>query len=163
MSRFGTVPREPPRSANLDECAPKFAEKIRQLVARLESQGYDPLVYEVMRTDERCAWLYGFGRDYDDGRGIVTHAASGERSWHRYGLAVDIVSRSLAWNAPDGFWAALRTEAAALGLESGGAWKMADRPHVQWGHPMRTTPSARAGELFESGGLPAVWAEVGAS
>jgi hypothetical protein len=163
MSRFGTIPREVPRHANLDECAPKFAAKIRELVTRLEAQGYDPLVYEALRTDERCAWLYGFGREYDDGRGLVTNAATGAKSWHHYGLAVDIISRAKEWSAADGFWAAVRTEASALGLESGGNWKMADRPHVQWGAPMRTTPSDHAWELLRASGMQAVWNEVGAA
>lgn len=161
--KFGTIPREVPRSANLEECAPKFADKIRQLLLRLTEQGYDPIVYEATRTDDRCAWLYGFGRDYDDGRGIVTNAKTGEASWHRYGLAVDIISRKDGWNAPDGFWAALRTEAVKLGLEAGGNWKMADKPHVQWGAPMRTSPSDHARELLKRGGREAVWKEVEAA
>lgn len=162
MSKFGTIPKEPPRSADLGQCAPKFAEKVRELITRLEKQGYDPIVREAMRSSERCAWLFGFGRDYDDNRGIVTNAATGARSWHSYGLAADIVSRSKGDNAPDGFWAALRTEAVAVGLEAGGNWKMADRPHVQW-DPMRTTPSDHAGELLQTSGLAGVWAEVGAA
>lgn len=162
MAKFGIIPREVPRHADLNECAPLFAEKVRELIARLEAQGYDPFVYEAVRTDDRCAWLHGFGREYDDGRGIVTNAATGAKSWHRYGLAVDIISRAQGWEASDGFWAALRTEATALGLEAGGNWKMADKPHVQWGAPMRTTPSDHAWELLQGGGAEAVWLEVGA-
>ena len=161
MAKFGVIPKEPPRSADLGQCAPKFADLVRQLLARLEQQGYDPIVFEALRSGERCGFLYGFGRDYDDGRGLVTNAKTGERSWHTYGLAVDIISKAHGWKAADGFWAALRTEADALGLEAGGNWKMADKPHVQWG-PMRTTPSDLASALFEEGGLPSVWKEVGA-
>lgn len=162
MSKFGTIPKEPPRSADLAKCAPKFVEKVKDLLTRMEAQGYDPIVYEATRSDARQMWLYGFSRDYDDGRGCVTHAPTAFKAWHIYGLAVDIISRSKAWDASDGFWTALRTEAEALGLESGGKWKMADKPHVQWA-PMRTTPSDHAQVLYDEGGPMAVWKEVGAA
>lgn len=161
MSAFGVIPKEPPRSADVSRCAPRFAEKIARVIQRMEQQGYDPIVYEAGRSEERQVWLHGFSREYDDGRGCVTHAATAFKAWHIYGLAVDIISRSKGWDAPDGFWACLRTEAEAEGLEAGAKWKMADKPHVQWA-PMRTTPSDHAKELYDAEGVEAVWKEVGA-
>jgi peptidoglycan L-alanyl-D-glutamate endopeptidase CwlK len=40
-----------------------------------------------------------FGREYDDGRGIVTNAASNLTSWPGYGFAADIVHATKGWYA----------------------------------------------------------------
>lgn len=119
--------------------------------------GFDPIVEETIRSPERQAWLYGFGRDYDDGRKIVTWV---HQSWHTFGLAADIISRSMGWNAPSKFWNALGAASKDEGLIWGGTWKSPDRPHVQWGYPMRQAPSPRAAQLVATGGLPALWREV---
>jgi hypothetical protein len=39
--------------------------------------------------------------------------------------------------------------------------KFRDRPHIQWG-AMRRSPSAKAAEIRDKGGLVAVWATVAA-
>ena len=46
----------------------------------MKLRGLDAIVAETLRTDERQEFLYGFGRDYDDGRGIVTHSRAAT-SW----------------------------------------------------------------------------------
>lgn len=161
--KFGRIPPEPPRIDALDQCAPEFAILVRDVVADMNDAGFDAVVYETIRTDEREEWLHGFGREYDDGRGIVTHATSALTSWHGYGLAADLISRSQEWNAPQSFWTLLGIVAIKRGLVWGGSWRMADLPHIQFGAPMRAAPSDRARELFAAGGMQAVWNEVGAA
>src|SRR5215831_10327267 len=169
-------PAEVPADDDIAKLAPRFAERVRDLIAEMERCGHDPVVAEAFRSDERQAWLYGFGREYDDGRGNVTGAATGARSWHRYGLAVDIMSKANGDSPPRGFWDDLRAIAEELRLTSGDDWDRdgipverdadehrADPPHVQWWTPgMRVTPSDHGWELLRSQGVEAVWREVAA-
>lgn len=155
-------PAEVPQDADLSKLAPKFRAKVEMLLVDMANAGHDPVVFEAFRSDERAAYLYGFGREYDDGRGIVTNAPDGSKTWHRFGLAVDIISQSKQWDAPTLFWNDLRTMATALGLVPGGSWTRPDLPHAQWG-AMRVTPSAHAWELLQDQGIEAVWREVGAT
>ena len=108
-------------------------------------------VFETLRTDDRQRFLYGFGREYDDGRGVVTNSRTAMDTWHGFGLAVDIVDRAKLWNAPDDFWWVLGTSARRHGLVWGADWngnwssadeRFMDRPHIQWGNGMRRRPSA---------------------
>jgi hypothetical protein len=161
MSVFGVIPAEPLRQTALDLCAPKFAQAVFKVLAEMQEAGFDPQVYETLRTKERQDWLAGFGREYDDGRGIITHATSVYTTWHGFGCAADIISYAKQWDASANFWDALSRSAIAHGLASGASWQMKDLPHIQIGPPARTTPSVRARQLLDSGGLIAVWQEVG--
>lgn len=165
---------EPPPSRDMLLLAPLFAEKVFTLIRDMEARGHDPIVFEGFRSDERQAWLYACGREFDDGRGVVTKAATARKSWHRYGLAVDIISRSKRWDAQVRFWVDLRCIATELGLTSGSDWNrngipvgddpdehLADAPHTQWFTPgMHVSPSDHAWELLQSSGVEAVWHEV---
>lgn len=155
-------PLEVPVQRSIEGLAPAFATKVQNVLGRLIDAEWDATIAESLRTNARQQYLYGFGREYDDGRGIVTHSQDADETWHHFGLAVDIVSRSKQWDAPDRFWDELGLAASAEGLTWGGTWHFRDLPHVQWGKPMRDSPSPRAARLLEQGGLPAVWAEVGA-
>lgn len=172
MSRLPAPPAEVPVQRTIDGLAPRFRTAVERVLAGMRTDGHDPVVFETLRTEERQAFLYGFGRDYDDGRGIVTHSDSAVDTWHGYGLAVDIISGSRLWSAGDGFWTSLGTHARRHGLVWGADWngngrtddeRFVDRPHIQWGHGMRRSPSSRAAALQASGGNPAVWAVVGAA
>jgi peptidoglycan L-alanyl-D-glutamate endopeptidase CwlK len=156
-------PAEPPVVQSLECLAPKFRAAVVAMLAHFSSLGFDPIVSESCRTDDRQAWLYGFGREWDDGRGIITQAPTGAHSWHKYGLAVDVISLAHQWDAPGTFWTTLGACARIEGLVWGGDWpRFQDRPHVQFGPPMLQAPSAHAAELFAQGGNEAVWKEVGA-
>lgn len=167
-----TIP-EPPRITALDGLAPRFRAKVERVLQGLRDAGFDPIVFESLRTDERQWYLYGFGRDYNDGRvedgQFVTNSQDGDETWHHFGLAVDIVSRSKLWRAPNEFWKKLHQLARANGLVSGADWDNDgymddwDKPHIQWGPPMRRSPSPRAARLEAQGGNAAVWREVGAA
>ena len=140
-----TPPAEVPVSRDRSLLPSVFNAKLDRVLARMEKQGHDPIIFEALRTDERQRFLWGFGRLYDDGRGVVTYSKTAERTWHGYGLAVDIISKRHAWNAPASFWTALGEACRAEGLWWGNDWdrdgvpverdpdeRMSDRPHVQW-------------------------------
>lgn len=169
-------PAEVPVRKDLDLLAPKLHKAVLQLLLRLTERGFDPIVFETFRDDARQRFLYGFGREYDDGRGVVTKAATADTTWHGFGLAVDIISRKHGWKAPDEFWTALGEECRKLGLCWGNDWdgdgvpvekdpdeKFGDRPHVQWGKPMRRYPSPLAKQIRDEHGLEALWRTVGAA
>ncbi len=154
----------PPIDTSTDGLAPVFRTRLNELLERMTAKGHDPIISESLRSNARQRYLYGFGRLYDDGRGIVTHSMDGDETWHHFGLAVDIISRSQEWDAPPRFWNDLGANAVALGLSWGGNWtSFKDKPHVQFGPPMRQSPSPRAARLFADGGYEAVWKEVGAA
>lgn len=162
MPKFGIVPLEVPVQRSLDLCAPRFAAAVRAMLADLAGDR-EEWAFETLRTPERQRFLYGFGRDYDDGRGKVTNAQTALYSFHGYGLAVDIVEKDATpWDAPIGFWNAIGEAAEKHGLTWGGRWRTPDLPHVQWGKCPKS-PSAADRALFESGGMRAVWQKYGAA
>ena len=172
MTRLPAPPAEVPVQRSLDGLAPKFRAAVERVVAQMEADGHDPWVFETLRTEARQSFLHGFGRDYDDGRGIVTHSDSAADTWHGYGLAVDIISKSKRWGASRQFWLSLGAACADEGLTWGADWnrngrsddeRFVDRPHIQWGNGMRRSPSSRAVTLQQQGGNEAVWAAVGAA
>lgn len=163
MARFGVIPPEPPRLTDLAPLPDGFERRVRATLADLASHGQPSVVREAQRTAERQAWLYGFGRLYDDGRGRVTNAQTPWQTWHAYGLAVDIVHATQEDKAPPKYWTLLQSIAESHGLQSGMSWPtMHDGPHVQFG-TLKRSPSSAARALYLSGGLPAVWRAVGAT
>ena len=145
---------------DLRELAPRFAAALAHGLNQARWAGYDAVVFEAHRTRERQRALYAQGRTTPGA--IVTHAASELYSWHGYGLAVDVVSRARLWNVPESWYRAVAEHLIAAGLDWGGDWpSFRDLPHFQWGR-LKSRPSDRARELIASGGLAAVWKEVGA-
>ncbi|MCO4101739.1 MAG: M15 family metallopeptidase [Gemmatimonas sp.] len=172
MTRLPAPPAEVPVQRSLDGLAPQFRAAVERVVARMRNDGHLPTVFETLRTEQRQSFIYGFGREYDDGRGIVTHSESAVDTWHGYGLAVDIICGVRLWGARPDFWASLGTACRAEGLVWGADWnnngrtddeRFVDRPHVQWGNGMRRSPSSRAVKLQADGGNEAVWQAVGAA
>lgn len=151
------VPAEVPAMKNLDGLAPKFRAALEAMLSQLP----DAMVCETVRTPERQAYLYGFGREYDDGRGIVTRANTNLVSWHGYGLAADVIHRAHRWDAPPSWFRLMGEVAKAHGLFWGGDWTRPDRPHVQWtGCTM--TPTNEDRRLLATQGVKAVWESVSA-
>lgn len=143
---MSTLPRpttDVPMDRDLKKLAPGFRARVEKVVADMTAAGFDPLVVEAFRTDARQKFLYGFGRLYDDGRGVVTNAKDASQSMHGYGLAVDIVSKSKTWSAGPKFWEALASAAEKHGCVAGLRWKMKDSPHIQMGAPVPQSPNAR--------------------
>lgn len=149
-----------PMDRDLKKLAPGFRVRVEQIVASLIAQGFDPIVVEAFRTDARQRHLYGFGRTYDDGRGIVTNAKDASQSMHGYGLAVDIVSKSKTWSAGPKFWEALAATAEKHGCVAGLRWKMKDSPHIQMGGRTPQSPSLSMKGL-RLASLPLVWKTLG--
>lgn len=163
MPKLPLPPAEVPRLSAVEHLAPRFRGALLAVCEDVREAGWPPLIYETLRTDARQQFLFGFGRLYSDGRGVVTHSADADETWHGFGLAADVVHATKYWSAPSEFWEALGNAARRHRLEWGGDWvSFRDRPHLQWGPPMRRSPSPRAARLRESGGLPAVWREVNA-
>jgi len=162
MPRFGTLPPDVPVDRRLEMLAPAFAVRVRKVLATLDG-GRAEWPFETLRTEARQTFLYGFGRDYDDGRGIVTRATSALYSWHGFGLALDIVEKDATpWVAPSTFWNAIGDAAEKFGLVWAGRWHATDLPHVQWGAcPVSPTEEDRM--LFRTQGMKAVWTKYGAA
>lgn len=155
-------PAEVPVISRLNALAPKMQEAVTAIIKDMADQGFNARVFETLRTDERQAFLYGFGRQYDDGRGTVTKVQDARKGWHRWGMAVDIVENDASpWDAPQAFWQTLGKCAEANGLTWGGRWKFLDLPHSQWaGCP--TSPTALDIALAADSGIEAVWKKYGA-
>jgi len=171
MPKLPLPPAEVPRLTGLEHLAPRFRAAVETVLDEMTTAHWPARVIETLRHDARQRFLYGFGRSYDDGRGIVTHSQTADETWHGFGLAVDIVHGRQLWAAPTEFWQALGAAAARLKLTWGGDWNangipdehFLDRPHLQWGPPMRRSPSPRAARIVAERGLTALWKEVGAA
>lgn len=154
-----------PVNASLDGLAPQFRAALVAMCDAVEAAGHArPRIFETLRTAERQRYIYGYGRTWDDGRGVVTNSRTHLTTWHGFGLAADVIHPTLHWNAPAAWWTAVGEAARAAGLEWGGDWaSFPDRPHVQWGK-CRRSPSDRARSLLAGPvGVAAVWREVGAA
>jgi hypothetical protein len=162
MTRLPLPPAEVPATTSADGLAPKFARALVDVCLALAHLGWQPVLRETLRTNVRAVFLYGFGRDYDDGRGIVTNATDALGTWHHFGLAADVGDRRYdSGQEPAAFWRDLERCAVQHGLTSGADWKFCDRPHVQWHcDGMHVSPSPHAAELLASGGIEAVWREL---
>lgn len=162
-------PAEIPVIASVTMLAPQFRAAVDLVLEDMRAWGYTPRVFETLRTDARQQFLYGFGRAYDDGRGIVTFSETASETWHGFGLAADIVCDRRLWGAPRDFWEVLGCSTRRHGLVWGGDWngdwdssdeRFSDRPHIQWGGGMRRSPSEQAPLLVARGGMPALWRVV---
>jgi len=136
--------------------APKLREIAVCETRFLQLSSYDVVVYESTRSRELAELYFALG---------VSKAKNELYSWHGYGLAFDVISKSRGWDAwddPDWFEPVVAAY-EGRGLRWGGRWeKFVDRPHFQFGEGMRDSPSDHARELFAAGGYEAVWKNVGA-
>lgn len=140
------------RNDDLDCLHPDFEPAVRALLSRLRAEGYEPLVWETCRTQERQAELYskgvsnaqtiadsphgvGLAVDIIDGRAHPTRAGkvAGWGSWEASGYAEpgDLVADEMA----RAFFADLGALAELAGLEWGGRFTIRDGgedfPHIQ--------------------------------
>lgn len=177
MPKLPLPPAEPPRITSLDGLAPAFRATILKVIAGMRARGRTIVVRESLRTEARQAYLYNFGRVWDDDRGIVTQIAHADLDWHFFGVAVDFTDEHGDDGPSAAFAADLEEVAEFYGLTSGRDWAhdapaagaegatthFCDNPHVQfYCVEMHVAPSDNARALFASGGLPAVWSALGA-
>lgn len=156
----------PPSSAPsvdhaLTRLAPAFAAAVRAALNDATAAGLDATVYEAMRSRELATLYYARGRTVKPPERTVTNAPDETYSWHGYGLAVDVISLSKAWNKPPEWFAQVAEHFKRHGCRWGGEWKQKDWPHFQWGR-CKPSPSAEARRLLASSGIQSVWQAVGA-
>jgi len=154
-----------PINRNITDLHPAFAAQIQGFLDAWNAAHPDQQLgmFEGLRVFPRQAELYAQGRTAPGS--IVTNAPAG-MSWHCYGLAADLVfdadpvKPGMQWTWDGKMpWPEMGAAAQAAGLEWAGAWlHFKEFPHVQNPHGMQL---AEALELFNRGGLQAVWAAIG--
>lgn len=157
----GSSDEEGQVSRDLSLLAPAFRAAVEAALADCQARGLDAYVYEGYRSQALQASYYARGRTVIPPSAPVTNAASNLFSWHGFGLAVDVISRSKGWNQPESWFSQVADCFKAHGCRWGGDWQMRDLPHLQWG-ACKPSPSDIARELLHTQGLQAVWKAVGA-
>ena len=122
------------RRNDICDLAPKFREKIIKLMeecSKIEPMNvsgiifqFDLIVFETSRSNE-LQQIYYSQR--------TTNARHAFYSWHFYGLAIDIISKSRNWNVPLKWWDKLGEIVRSNNLRWGGDFrKIKDYAHIQW-------------------------------
>lgn len=137
---------------------PILAQRARLVLAALIAKGIDARIISGLRTYAQQDALFA----KHDG---TTHARGGQSN-HNFGLACDIGIFVNGKYLQDGHqYDLIQAEAHAAGLESGADWKhINDRPHIQLKSDLivNGSPTDQCRKLFQTGGLPAVYAHVNA-
>jgi peptidoglycan LD-endopeptidase CwlK len=144
---------------DLSQLAPLFRAAVVKAIAECNAQGLDAFVYEAYRSQELQAEYFSRGRTKRPPLQTVTNAPTNLLSWHGYGLAVDVISRSKGWNAGRKWFEDVAKIFKANNCKWGGDWQSVDLPHFQW-HRCKPSPSAEARALISTLGPVAVWARV---
>lgn len=143
------------------QLAPAFRAAVEAALADCAARNLDAYVYEGYRSQALQSLYYARGRTIIPPSATVTNASSNLYSWHGFGLAVDVISRSKGWDPPEQWFSDVADCFKPHGCRWGGDWEMRDLPHLQWG-PCKPSPSDLARELLQTQGLQAVWKAVGA-
>lgn len=118
--------------------APTFRERVEKIVDSLEKQGFEPLVWETLRTRERGRYLEKKGA-----------SRNGDRSMHIYGAACDIICKKHKWQCKKHgckFFQALGKTSKRHRVYWGGDWRtIVDLPHIQ-GVPVSLQNAVRRAE-----------------
>lgn len=153
----------PAVSRDLGLLAPLFRAGVEAALAECNANGLDAWVFEAYRSAELQELYYKRGRTVIPPAKPVTNARSNLYSWHGYGLAVDIVSKSKFWEPPEGekWFEKVATIFKRHDCKWGGDWKQRDTPHFQW-HRCKPSPSDMARLILRNEGMEGVWKAVGA-
>jgi peptidoglycan L-alanyl-D-glutamate endopeptidase CwlK len=151
-------------SRDLSLLAPEFRLRVEAAIAECNDKGLDAWVYEAFRTDELQQLYYKRGRTIIPPTSTVTNAKTNLYSWHGYGLAVDVVSKSKLWEPVEGekWFRKVAQIFKAHDCKWGGDWTKPDPPHFQWGR-CKPSPSDLARLIIRQDGREAVWDAVGAA
>lgn len=152
---------EPKVQNDLGLLAPRFSGAICLALQACENAGYDAIVFESYRSNELQELYYERGRTVIPPKNIVTNAKTNIYSWHGFGLAVDIISKSKEWSQPHSWFKSVSDIFKQYDCKWGGDWKQADLPHMQWGL-CKPSPSDAARQLLQDAGQETVWRTVGA-
>lgn len=142
--------------------APKFRVAVNKAIADCNAAGLDAKVYETVRSEAVQSAYYALGRTVTPPHYTVTNASSAMHSWHAYGLAVDVISESRAWDVSEPWMRMVAAYFKKNGCDWGGDWVKPDFPHMQWGK-LKKSPSDEARRLYAEGGKEAVWRAVSAT
>jgi hypothetical protein len=149
-------------TSDLNLLAPLFRAAVEAAIAECNNgAGLKAMVYETYRSNELQAVYFARGRTVRPPNEVVTNAMTNLRSWHGYGLAVDVIHQTDKWNAGEAWFQQVAEIFKRHGCKWGGDWKMRDQPHFQWGF-CQPSPSDTARDLMRTGGVIAVWQAVGA-
>ncbi len=132
---------------------PELSRRVESLIETADAKGMKLYLFEGYRSMKRQADLLASGRN-------VTSAKPG-KSFHNYGLAVDIVFQDAkgrpSW-AEANDWPALGQIGKDAGLYWGGDWKkQLDRPHFQL---IPNEQISKVRQLTNSVGLEKMWETV---
>ena len=122
---------------NVSDINPKLKVLKKQLIEECDNQGFAIRITEETRTVERQDELYAIGRTTKGN--IVTYAkGSSYSSHHQWGTAFDFCRNDGKdpFYDKDGFFSRVGEIGKSIGLEWGGDWEKADKPHFQlpdWG------------------------------
>jgi len=116
---------EPKRITDINKLSPIMKTKVIQILSHMKNLGYDPVLFETLRTKERQQWLYGIGRSHSLKRKPVTWTMKSE---HLKANAADIISKSKYWDWED-FYVALARVAKEYGCHT----LAVEQCHVQLG------------------------------
>ena len=141
--------------------APRFRQAVEAAILECNIGGLDAYVFEAFRSQATQAAYYARGRTVLPPPKPVTNAPSSLYSWHGYGLAVDVISRSQQWAASASWYSQVAAVFRKHGCAWGGEWKQRDLPHFQWA-ACKPSPSDLAREIMNAQGVQAVWQAVGA-
>ena len=141
---------------------PALASRGRAMVELCAGVGVAILVTQGLRTWEEQDRLYAIGRTRPPiGRKFIVTNAPGGRSWHNFGLALDVVVLEALgkadWDTGHPGWARAGEIGKSLGLAWGGDWKaFKDLPHFQY---VGDLTLAICRQLFPSG-IEVIWQRV---
>jgi peptidoglycan L-alanyl-D-glutamate endopeptidase CwlK len=156
----------------LQSVCPSLLEKVQLADAEFQAQtcGDHLEVVQGLRSwfDQEQLWLKG--RDPQgnivNSALVVTNAPAGH-SWHEYGLAADVVPRSLlpvkGWCPDSILWGMITKIAEKVGLVSGSCWQHKDLPHLQLTGKYPVSPTDEVRKLYAMGGVFKVWDAAGLS
>jgi peptidoglycan L-alanyl-D-glutamate endopeptidase CwlK len=154
----------PKPDRDVAKLAPKFRVAVDAALAACAAAGLEVMVYEGFRSMELQKIYYARGRTVIPPASTVTNAPTNLYSWHGYGLAVDVVHKTLFWKPPGGeAWFKQVADIFKMhDCKWGGDWTHPDTPHMQWSR-CKPSPSDEARHLLATQGLQAVWDAVGAA
>jgi peptidoglycan L-alanyl-D-glutamate endopeptidase CwlK len=151
----------------LKQVFPALAAKVREMADVLAKDGFAIRVVQGLRTWAEQDALYAAGRTAP-GK-IVTNCPGG-RSYHNFGLAVDLVPSTRGpgepfdpdWNAAHPAWKRMEEIGVSVGLVAGAQWRsFPDAPHFQLtGRFPVGSPSQEVAALYHRGSLQAIWDAV---
>jgi peptidoglycan L-alanyl-D-glutamate endopeptidase CwlK len=144
----------------IEQLYPGLKMKAYQLIQLLSLKNIDVEISQGLRSWATQEMLYEQGRSLPGP--IVTNATPAE-SFHTYGLAFDVdlpTATGIDWTGTSPAWQQVISIGESIGIVSGSTFRtFPDRPHFQLGK-LPLTPDETFLNLYQSGGLPAVWSYV---